>query len=213
MRLTQPPAVDVRVPPLSLRCPHCRNVGIFTIHATVGFHLRAEVISVPRAWTILRCPNYSCLGVVFGIVDSNELIVSYPPSTIEFNTEGIPKNILASFMEAINSHSNSCFRAAAIMVRRTLEEICADRGAQGRDLKARIGALRTRITVPQELLDAADELRLLGNDAAHLEAKIYDEVGQAEVTLALELCRELLKAVYQMASLVERLRALKRSDN
>jgi hypothetical protein len=52
------------------------------------------------------------------------------------------------------------------MVRRTLEEVCAERQAQGRDLKSRIADLRTKIVIPQELLDAMEELRVLGNDAA-----------------------------------------------
>jgi hypothetical protein len=54
------------------------------------------------------------------------------------------------------------------MVRRTLEEIRLDRGATGKDLKARIAALSSKVILSKELLEAADELRLLGNDAAHM---------------------------------------------
>ena len=96
------------------------------------------------------------------------------------------------------------------MVRRTLEEVCSDRGASGNDLKNRLKALRSVIVLPTELLDAADELRILGNDAAHLEAKVYDEVGKEEVEAAIDLCKEILKAVYQLSSLVQRLRSLKK---
>jgi hypothetical protein len=56
----------------------------------------------------------------------------------------------------------------------------------------------------------ADELRLLGNDAAHINAKDYDKIGPKESQLAIELAKELLKAVYQYASLVDRLKALKK---
>jgi len=117
---------------------------------------------------------------------------------------------LRSFEEAITNHANQCFRSAAIMVRRTLEEICADRNAPGANLKARLASLGSAIVVPKELLEAADELRLLGNDAAHLEAQIYDDVGKEEVDVAIDLCKELLKAVYQLSSLVQRLRQLKK---
>ena len=98
------------------------------------------------------------------------------------------------------------------MVRRVLEELCADRGATGRDLKTRLSNLGDNIVVPKELLEAADELRLLGNDAAHIEAKSYDNIGKDEAELAIELAKELLKAVYQYANLVSRLRSLKRTD-
>jgi len=59
-------------------------------------------------------------------------------------------------------------------------------------------------------LGAADELRLLGNDAAHVEAKAYDAIGSAEAALAIELAKELLKAVYQYSALVTKLKALKK---
>jgi hypothetical protein len=73
-----------------------------------------------------------------------------------------------------------------------------------------LAALSTSVVIPKELLDAADELRLLGNDAAHVSAKNYDGIGTEQAALAIELAKELLKAVYQYASLVDRLKALKK---
>ena len=64
--------------------------------------------------------------------------------------------------------------------------------------------------IPTDLLDAADNLRLLGNDAAHVEAKIYDNIGMQEAMLAVTLAKELLKAVYQYSSLVDQLKALQK---
>jgi len=55
-----------------------------------------------------------------------------------------------------------------------------------------------------------DELRLLGNDVAHIEAKVYDQVGSAEVEAAIELTKEILKAVFQLDSLVTKLKSLRR---
>ncbi len=73
----------------------------------------------------------------------------------------------------------------------------------------RLKSLNSTVIIPQELLDAADELRLLGNDAAHIEAKTYDTIGSYECEIAIELTKELLKAVYQYSNLVSKLRALK----
>ena len=56
-----------------------------------------------------------------------------------------------------------------------------------------------------------DELRLLGNDAAHIEAKSYDKVSLEEVEVAIEFSKELLKALYQYSGLLSRLRALKKT--
>ena len=67
--------------------------------------------------------------------------------------------------------------------------------------------------MPPALLAALDELRLLGNDAAHIRSRDYDQIGQQEVEVGLELTKEILKAVYQYDHLLGRLQALKkRSD-
>jgi hypothetical protein len=40
--------------------------------------------------------------------------------------------------------------------------------------------------IPAELLAGLDDLRLLGNDAAHIESKEYEKVGQEEVEVGIE---------------------------
>lgn len=100
--------------------------------------------------------------------------------------------------------------AAAIMIRRTLEEICEDRGATGKNLKDRIADLKSKVLLPQELLDAMDEMRLLGNDAAHIEARTFAQIEKAELDVAIEFTIELLKALYQYSSLLDKMRALKK---
>lgn len=67
------------------------------------------------------------------------------------------------------------------------------------------------MVLPQGLLQALDDLRLLGNDAAHIEAKTYDAIGKEELSIAIELTKEILKAVYQLDGLLVRLKALKKS--
>jgi len=112
--------------------------------------------------------------------------------------------------EAVACHSVECYIASAIMVRKTLEEICRDRGANGANLKERIKALDAKVVIPKELLEGADDLRLLGNDAAHIESQEFNQVGKEEVEVGIEFAKELLKATYQYSSLLQRLRALKK---
>ncbi len=97
------------------------------------------------------------------------------------------------------------------MVRKTLEELCRERGAPGDNLKDRIRSLRNRIVLPEELLTGLDDLRLLGNDAAHVESQVYGQIGQEEVEVGIEFTKEVLKAVYQYSTLVNRLKALKKT--
>lgn len=65
------------------------------------------------------------------------------------------------------------------------------------------------MVIPTELLDGLDDLRLLGNDAAHIESQVFQQVGKEEVELAVEVAKEVVKAVYQLSALVDRLRQLR----
>lgn len=96
------------------------------------------------------------------------------------------------------------------MVRKTLEELCIDRGALGANLKQRIASLREKVVLPQELLDGTDDLRLLGNDAAHIESQTFSQIGEEEVEISIEFTKEVLKAVFQYSALLTRLRNLKK---
>ena len=204
---------------VNVRCPSCKRNGSFHGYPEildVGL-AAAQIVppgsprtSISLKYGIRSCPNPECKEPLFVICDGQYKVTkTYPAEELDFEPAGIPARILASFEEAIKCHSISCFKASALMVRRTLEEVCGDQSAKGKDLKERIAALGEKIIVPRELLEAANELRLLGNDAAHLEAKVYDDVGKVELDLAIELTKEILKAVYQLADLLERLKSLK----
>lgn len=196
---------------IKLRCPSCRQRGTFD--ALQGHDLSVQMNGSYN--TILgqrRCPDPNCHAHIFVAYDSSSknVIVSYPTETIDFDSTDLPPSVIESFEEAIICHANQCYVASAIMVRKTLEELCKNRGATGNNLKKRLEDLRSRIVLPQELLDGLDDLRLLGNDAAHIESQEYDKVDQDEVELAIEITKEVLKAVYQYSTLIGKLQKLKK---
>ncbi|HWE47508.1 MAG TPA: DUF4145 domain-containing protein [Caulobacteraceae bacterium] len=157
------------------------------------------------------CPNRACNTLVFITYSGDKILESFPPERIDFDATNLPADILASLEEAIACHAAGAYRATALMVRRVLEELCQAKGTIGNDLKSRIKSLGSSAILPADLLGAMDELRILGNDAAHLEARTYDNVGRDEASLAIELAKELLKAVYQYSKLLDKLRSLKGS--
>ena len=160
-----------------------------------------------------RCPNTDCAAHIFFISDYQSRIVrTYPALRIDFDTISIPPAVASSMSQAITCHAEECYVASAIMVRRCLEDLCADREATGTNLKERIKRLSGKIVIPTELVAALDDLRLLGNDAAHIEAKSFAEIGKAELDASIEVTKEILKAVYQMDSLVKKLQALKKNS-
>jgi len=204
---------------VTLRCPHCSHTGAMAGVLNSTDVQWIETVQPPPpaaarqvifAAGVRVCPNPDCCSLVHVVLCQGRLIETFPPQVIDFDSTNLPLPILSSLEEAIKAHAAGCYRASALMVRRVLEELCDDKQATGPDLKARLGALGKSIVVPTELLDAADELRLLGNDAAHITAKNYDQLGDEQVSLAIELAKELLKAVYQYTSLVGKLKALKK---
>lgn len=199
------PGQDTGPIPVSLRCPACRQQGTF--HAIPGV---ADIAHSNHRFGQRRCPNLSCQTHVFVVHQDGKLVVSYPAERIDFDSSQIPAPVVESLEEAITCHATRSFTASAIMVRKTLEELCRDRGATGANLKERLKSLSTRVVLPQDLLDAMDDLRLLGNDAAHIESQVYAKVGQEEVEVGVMLAKEVLKAVYQYSTLVGKLRALKK---
>jgi hypothetical protein len=201
----------------NLRCPHCMHMGSFTkalTHDLLISHIEVRG-NAPyhrgHSVTGIRiCPNPDCHGVILMVSDNSGETIALPGEVLDFDPSDIPPSIAGSFEEAIKCHSAQCYKAAALMVRRVLEELCEDRGAVGDNLKERISALSKIIVIPHELIQGADRLRLLGNDAAHIEAKTYQAVGEPEVRISIDLTKELLKASYQYKGILARLAALEK---
>jgi Domain of unknown function (DUF4145) len=191
---------------LKVRCPKCRRNGTFE-----PFNINDLSVS-PTGHLVgmRRCPDPDCYALLFFATKPGEKDELYPPETIDFDATSIPPPIQRALEEAIKCHAQRCFVASAIMVRKTLEELCADRKASGANLKERIANLGSKVILPKEILEGIDALRLLGNDAAHLENKVYDQIGVEEVEIGIEFTKEVLKAVYQYSALVDKLNARKK---
>jgi len=193
--------------PVRLRCPSCHRLG--TLDELPNTH--DIFLPIGAVAGFRRCPNPDCWILLFFVMQAGKILVTYPVEQLDFDTTNIPHTVVAAMEEAISCHASSCFTAAAIMVRKTLEELCRDRGATGSNLKERIRDLGGKIVIPKELLEGLDDLRLLGNDAAHIESQEFNNVGKEEVEIGIEFAKEVLKAVYQYSSLLSRLRSLKKN--
>jgi hypothetical protein len=161
-------------------------------------------------WGWRLCPDDSCGQLIFivGRGQSN-VVEAYPPESIDFDSTDIPPAVLGAFKEAVECHAHACYKASAIMVRKTLEEVCAERGAEGKNLHERLEALREKVALSKDMLDGLHDLRLLGNDAAHVELKDFDAVDKQEVEVALDIAKEILKTTYQQKRIMGRLNELK----
>src|SRR5271166_5676934 len=185
--------------PLSVRCPACKQMGTFQ---PMGQDLQFTDEQFGTIQVGHRmCPNQPCRAHLFVALQGNSLKVSYPPERIDFDSTNVPAQVIESLEEAITCHANQCFVAAAIMVRKTLELLCAVQIASGGNLKDKIKALGSQVVLPPDLLSGLDDVRLLGNDAAHIQSQAAAKVSQEEIEVAIEFAKEVLKAIYQYSAL------------
>lgn len=195
-----------------LRCPICLREGTLDPRGTdrvvrvQGQPAQKAAISGERV-----CPNPDCRALIYVVFDgrSHGVLYSYPPERIDFDASDLPEDVRSPLEEAIDCHAAGNYRAAAVMVRRALEAVCDDQEAKGNSLYRRIEGLGKKITLPRGMVDGLHSLRLLGNDAAHVEAKAYNEVGKREVEIAVHVAKVILQAAYQMESILGELEALK----
>jgi hypothetical protein len=212
--------------PVNITCPHCRRMGTFAaIGGDIAYTKPASLMrdNMPSLQNQKQqhrfgtrvCPNLECQGlvaVITALTPDNqkwEVVSVAPPVLIDFATDNIPPKIRDAMTEALASHSVRAYRASALMVRRTLELLCEEKQATGPNLQVRLQNLSRHAVLSPSLIAAADHLRILGNDAAHVEAREYDDIGQEHSALAIEITREILKAVYQHDDLISRLTKLK----
>lgn len=193
-------------------CPHCGAKGTFDyVSATLIGNEGDNPKYCQLEAGLARCPNPECFGLVYYALNrfDNKFLDVYPKTRIDFNPENIPQRINKSFIEAITCHANGCLTASAIMVRKTLEEICHEKNATGANLYKRIESLKSIVTLPKALMDGIQDLRLIGNDAAHVDLETFPQIGNEELDIAMEFTIELLKAIYQHERLLLKLQRLK----
>lgn len=86
----------------------------------------------------------------------------------EFNINPvIPEKLRKSLKESIQCLQANSFTATVIMCRRTVEGFCKTKGVNESNLAKAIDKLKSEEIINTQLYDWANELRLIGNEAAH----------------------------------------------
>jgi hypothetical protein len=174
---------------------------------TPGLQLHSEVI---LAVSVHRCPDPECQQLVVLVARGDNILYSFPTSRINFDSTAIPPKVISSFEEALTCRAHNCYTAAAIMLRKTLEVLCDDLKIKGGNLKDRVKLLSGRAVLPPKLLEGLDDIRLLGNDAAHINSKTFGNISAAEIDICAEVIKEVFKGIYQYDNLVNQLQMLKK---
>lgn len=119
----------------------------------------------------------------------------------------IPEAIQNILREAKISFSAQCYRASAVMSRRTLEAITVDKGENQGVLANRIKNLIAKGILDKNLGDWATEIRLLGNSGAHFDP--INDIQKHDAEQIILFIEELIKYVYVMPSEIAKRRQKK----
>ena len=139
----------------SIYCPYC--------HRFVELSNRGGFNSQHGTYWMGQCN--SCQKVVL-VNDASRDIFPVPlPKPVD---ERIKSPIKEDFIEARKCMSVSAFRAASVMARRAVQNICLDKGANEKSkLEKQIDELASKNIITKDLQEWAHEVRLVGNDGAH----------------------------------------------
>jgi hypothetical protein len=177
---------------------------IATSHSQVREHEAnggAVLWSEGNVYEILTCP--ACNGVTFQRGYFNDQFPEEWQSVVLYPTEakkvdGLPPEIERAYTAALAVKGIEA-HAFAVLVRRLLEMICLDKGAQGRSLFEQLKSLAQTGVIPQQLIDIANGLRNFGNIGAHAAGV---QLSENEVPVIDALCRAILEYVYGAPHLV-----------
>src|SRR3989339_361316 len=156
--------------PISIFCPHCHKHTELIIaraeyevdHRTYTTHAIWKVDD-ERQWWIGVC---NACGQPCLVLNTGATIFPSPlPSPTDKN---IPDDLAHDLNEAKMCFSVECYRASAVMARRSIQNACLMKGAaKDAKLVEQIKELKNTGVITSDLAEWATVVRWVGNDAAH----------------------------------------------
>jgi len=117
------------------------------------------------------------------------------PTDRNISTDGMPETASRAYAAAARSYQVGLYEPCVIMCRKCIEALCQELGATKGNLKQRLEDLRKNGHIDQKLLTWADELRLIGNDAAH---DLDIVIEQVDAQNALEFVEAILMYAFSL---------------
>lgn len=124
--------------------------------------------------------------------------------------EDVPEPIKSVAEEAHEVASISCYRSAILLARSVIEATAKHHGITSGNLLKKIDNLAEKNIIRGVIASAAHEVRHAGNDMAHGDFDV--EVTQQDADALLSIMDMVLSEVFQVESLVDRLRSKRQGD-
>jgi hypothetical protein len=173
-------------------CLHCGNETLLEVVATFNdketeymyddyYEAEVPIATFYSDYTLYKCPV--CSKVTLKSVDACDQDRDHTGKVIEYENilypvqtgdlYYVPEKIKKAFESALKT-KNVDKVMCALGLRRTLEMLCHDKGAEGRTLYNKLVDLSNKGIIPQVLNEASHLIRDLGNAAAHEEDVQFD---------------------------------------
>ena len=189
-------------------CPHCGNVTPQTVVFAQHSAIRDENNTIECDITDYFLVCGTCeRGLAYSTEFSRRggkghygAVLCWPdPGVLDIV---VPEAIRSVYQEAsrIKSLSPSAF---AVLIRRSLEALCHDRGIQKRTLMESLRELSIRGEIPSRLSEMTDALRFFGNYGAH---HVEHSVLPRHVPIINNFFRAVIEYVYVAPSRIDEVR-------
>lgn len=122
----------------------------------------------------------------------------------------IPGSLRREYHEAQQCFSAKAYTAATVMVRRTLEGVCTEQGVKTKTLVGGLKELENQGKLDGRLVQWADALRVLGNQAAHFTG---DSVSAEDAADAMDFAQALLDYLYVLTRRFDAFQARRNQKN
>lgn len=121
--------------------------------------------------------------------------IQWRPARIQGRVfEHVPEHIATAASEAYLCHSIDAYRGAAALSRAVVEATAKEKGITKGTLQVKIDEMCSQGLLRAHVMEAAHEVRHLGNEMAH--GDFTDPVSSAESELVLTLMAEVLEEVF-----------------
>ena len=186
---------------LYILCPHCGTKTKFLPVHTVIVRSDDDFGLMERYYHYL-CKCEYCSDIVyakFWEVDFDpdwtfQYEMHYPTALVPYAEYELPEVILASYSEATKCLNARADLATAVMCRRTIESILADKGqSKVTNLASAIKKLSNDKIIPESMTHLADLIRVVGNIGAHASSTKVDRKQAKEIY---DLTRHLIEMLY-----------------
>lgn len=162
---------------MAFTCDSCTAISIATLPGNaVPTHEGTEDIE-RRIWT-----------------DDKE-IAWLPIQVTRKRFEDMPTNISQAASEAYACYSIGSYRAATLLARAVVEATAKDNGHNKGALVAKISAMEQARLISPNLAEAAHEIRLMGNAAAH--GDFMEAITEQDCDDLLDFMSSILEEIYQ----------------